>query len=130
MLQNGEKPIPGVWRNYFAYLYEGVNSSFSFDGTEVVLVDQNELWYLPKIIYYLLKLPDEHIELYMWWATLYAMIINTTSEMIEYISKQTAPFISNTITRSRCQRFFENQTCLTNKNVKRFQIVRMCGFGH
>lgn len=100
LLQNGEKPLP-IWINYFTFLYEGVNSTLIFDGTETVFIDRNELWYLPKIVYYLLKLPDEYLELYMWWVTLYAMMINTTTEMVEYIAKQTAPFTSNTEIRSR-----------------------------
>lgn len=99
-MENGEKPFP-VWQKYFSYLYEGIDGTSNMDGTSIVLVDQSELRYLPRIVYYLLKLPDEYLELYMWWVTLYAMIINTTSEMVEYISKQTAPFISDNPTRSR-----------------------------
>lgn len=100
MVENGEQPLP-VWNKYLSHLCQDLNTTFHLDGTDRVIIDQNELWYLPKIIYYLLKLPDEHLELYMWWAAIYAMIINTTSEMVEYISKQTTPFASGDVIRSR-----------------------------
>lgn len=119
LLKNEEKPLQ-IWIKYFNLLYDGVNKTIMFNGAEIVYVDRSELWYLPKIVYYLIKIPDEHLELYMWWVTLYAMIINTTTEMVEYITKQTAPFISNNIVRSR---YCCNVFIYTLVNFIQFQIA-------
>lgn len=36
-----------------------------------------------------------HIELYMWWSAVYAMVINTSSDLTSYILKQTAIFYAS-----------------------------------
>lgn len=48
-------------------------------------------------------MPDIYVELYMWWVTVYAMIINTTSDAVDYISRNLAYYgsgVSN-VARSR-----------------------------
>lgn len=101
LITHNEKPVP-VWNQYLSYLFEDVNISLALDGTDRLFIDVDELPYLPRIIYYLLKTPDAYLELYMWWLTIYAMIMNTTTEIAEYISKEAEPFASNgNVIRSR-----------------------------
>lgn len=87
LISKDEKTFP-MWNKYLTYLYDGINNSLNFDGSDTLMVDSDELTYLTHIVYLLLKTPDAYLELYMWWVTVYAMIINTSSDIVEYISKQ------------------------------------------
>lgn len=101
LIAHNEKPVL-VWNTYLSYLYKDINVSLALDGSDQLFIDVDELPYLPKIVYYLLKTPDAYLELYMWWLTIYAMIMNTTTEIAEYISKEAEPFASTgDIIRSR-----------------------------
>lgn len=101
LISQNEKPVL-VWNQYLTYLFEDINVTLLLDGTDELYIDIDELPYLPRIIYYLLKTPDAYLELYMWWLTIYAMIMNTTSEIGEYIAKEAEPFTSNgDVVRSR-----------------------------
>lgn len=84
------------------YLYDGINVSLNLDGSYILMADEDEVSYLSDIVYLLLQTPDAYLELYMWWVTVYAMIINTSSDIVDYISKQSESIHSySQVIRSR-----------------------------
>ncbi|CAH1963552.1 unnamed protein product [Acanthoscelides obtectus] len=75
------------WENYFQQLFAETN--VTIDPTKDRLyVTQTDVAYLKSVLKYTYDTPDSHLELYMWWTTVYAMIISTSSEVAEYINKQ------------------------------------------
>ncbi|XP_044254870.1 endothelin-converting enzyme homolog isoform X2 [Tribolium madens] len=101
LLNNVNKEYPQILEKYLDNLFTGTNVTIDFDK-DLLFVGQNDVDYLPKILSYVLSTSDIYLELYMWWVTVFAMIINTSSEIVEYIVKQTAPFYTGTaVLRSR-----------------------------
>ncbi|RZB39536.1 neprilysin-like, partial [Asbolus verrucosus] len=101
LINNLNKDYPEIWQKYISYLFDGVNVTINFDKDVFYLGDSDDS-YLPKIIGYVLTTSDIYLELYMWWVTVFAMIINTSSDVVEYILKQTAPFYTGSaVLRSR-----------------------------
>lgn len=101
LINNINKEYPQIWQKYLGYIFEGVNVNLDFDKDLFYLGDADSN-YLPKILSYVLTTSDIYLELYMWWVTVFAMIINTSSDVVEYILKQTAPFYTGTaVLRSR-----------------------------
>ncbi|KAJ3659201.1 hypothetical protein Zmor_010902 [Zophobas morio] len=98
---NTKKTYPQIWEKYITYLFEGVNVTIDFDKDLLYLAEMDED-YLPKVISYIMTTSDVYVELYMWWVTVFAMILNTSSDIAEYILKQTAPFyVGSNVLRSR-----------------------------
>ncbi|XP_015834804.2 neprilysin isoform X1 [Tribolium castaneum] len=96
-----KKDYPQILEKYLGFLFTGTNVTIDFDN-DFFLLSQNDVDYLPRILSYVLTSSDIYLELYMWWVTVFAMIINTSSEIVEYIVKQTAPFYTGTaVLRSR-----------------------------
>lgn len=63
------------------------NITISFKN-DLIYIRQIELDYLGDLLLYLNQLPHKVIELYMWWSVVDSMIINTTTDIILYISMQ------------------------------------------
>lgn len=71
-------------------MFDGIpNVTLSFKD-DLIYIRQFEMDYIGDLLVYLNQLPQKVIELYMWWSTVHAMIINTTTDIISYISMQYA----------------------------------------
>lgn len=98
---NGETPTL-LWRRYLTMLFEGIpNVTLDLDKKDYIYIPVEEMAYFPEIAFYLTKVPDLVLELYMWWVTVYAMILSTTSEMTEFIAKESVPFTQVSVYRTR-----------------------------
>lgn len=101
MKQNDLKPKE-VWITYLNMLFEGVeNVTLDLDGKDFLYYLPNELEYVTSIVVYLSEMPGVFVELYAWYQTVYSMIMSTTSEIVEYIYKESSPFKKNSVLRSR-----------------------------
>ncbi|KAF2901565.1 hypothetical protein ILUMI_04622 [Ignelater luminosus] len=101
LIHNGETPTL-IWRRYLTTLFDGIaNITLDLDNKDYIYIPVEELAYFPEIAFYLLKVPDLVLELYMWWVTVYAMILSTTSEMTEFIAKESVPFTQVSVYRTR-----------------------------
>ncbi|XP_018561401.1 endothelin-converting enzyme homolog [Anoplophora glabripennis] len=106
------KPNPDFWANYFKDLFAGTNVTIQPE-TDVLYTSELEIQYLLRIVKYVLATPEIYIELYMWWVTVYAMIINTTSDVVEYINKHLA-YYSNGVTNIARSRSLECALLVNN----------------
>lgn len=97
---NSKVEYPEIWEKYLTELFEDTNVTIDFDK-DILYLTENDENYLPKILTYVLTTSDIYLELYMWWVTVFAMIINTTSDVVDFITKQTAPFYGMNVLRSR-----------------------------
>lgn len=77
------------------------NVTLALNDTDMIYIRPFELNYLGEILLYLKKTPFAIIELYMWWVTVHAMIMNTTSDIIQFIYKQSTPFVSDPVYKPR-----------------------------
>uniref|UniRef100_A0AAR5PYJ0 Endothelin-converting enzyme 1 n=2 Tax=Dendroctonus ponderosae TaxID=77166 RepID=A0AAR5PYJ0_DENPD len=91
---NVRKPMPDFWINYISSLFETTNVTID-PHSDAFLITETELGYLWNVLDYVSSEPQMHIELYMWWSAVYAMIINTSSDLTSYIVKQTAIFYAS-----------------------------------
>lgn len=92
---------PEIWEKYLGYLFEDINVTINFDIEDLYIMDA-EADYLPKVVSYILTTSDIYLELYMWWITVYAMIVNTSLDVADDIFKLTASiYPENPIIRSR-----------------------------
>ncbi|XP_045479994.1 neprilysin-like isoform X2 [Harmonia axyridis] len=76
------------------------NVTIDFDQDPLYLVEE-EKWYLFHTMSYLLDTSDIYLELYLWWSVVFDMILNTTTDVIENISKETEILYSSSNTNSR-----------------------------
>lgn len=93
---------PDIWAAYFKDLFAGTNVTI-YPEIDLLYTTELEIQYLLRILRYVFGTPDIYIELYMWWVTVYAMIINTSSDVVDYITRNLAYYgsgVSN-IARSR-----------------------------
>ncbi|XP_074037562.1 endothelin-converting enzyme homolog isoform X2 [Leptinotarsa decemlineata] len=100
LLQN---PEPDVWLKYFNYLFKGTAVTIN-PKKDMLYVTAMDLQFLKRMLQYVQGTDDINLELYMWWATVYAMIINTSSDVVDYISTQLNYFSSGSssnVARSR-----------------------------
>ncbi|KAJ8915864.1 hypothetical protein NQ315_015475 [Exocentrus adspersus] len=82
-----EERESNFWMSYFENLFTGTNITIDPE-TDLLYTTQLDVQYLLRILKYILESSKIHVELYMWWTIVYAMIINTSSDMVEYINKQ------------------------------------------
>lgn len=79
-----------VWKVYLDKMFKDIpNVTLDYEG-DFLYAYGREIDYLNDLISLLYKTPDVYLELYTWWIAVQAMILNTTPEMSEYISKVTA----------------------------------------
>lgn len=101
LIDNNESPIK-IWKDYVNLMFDKVpNVTLNLDKDDFILITTSDVFYLGQLLQYLKYTPDVLIELYMWWVTVQAMIINTTSDISEYIYKQAAPFNTDVVIKSR-----------------------------
>lgn len=62
--------------------------SFSDPDEDLLYVTDLDLLYLKKFLQMIETIPAINVELYMWWTTVYAMIINTSTDVVDYVIKQ------------------------------------------
>ncbi|CAG9762242.1 unnamed protein product [Ceutorhynchus assimilis] len=92
---NVDFPLPNFWLNYISSIFANTNVTINAD-TDLFLITDTELEYLWNVLEYVSSQPPAHIELYMWWAAVYAMIINTSSDVTDYVITQTNLYYSST----------------------------------
>ncbi|XP_072385785.1 endothelin-converting enzyme 1 isoform X1 [Diabrotica undecimpunctata] len=80
------KPQKSFLLPYFKYLFNGTNVTVTLNDS--LYVTELDKVFLKTIMNYLADLSDIKIELYMWWMAAYAMIINTSEDISQYITKQ------------------------------------------
>ncbi|CAH1159649.1 unnamed protein product [Phaedon cochleariae] len=95
-------PQPNLWNDYLSNLFDGTNITINPEK-DLLYVTDMDLLYLNKIMKFVSDSPGINLELYMWWATVYAMIINTSSDVVEYISKQMSVFSSGSSSVARAR---------------------------
>ncbi|XP_060530222.1 endothelin-converting enzyme homolog [Cylas formicarius] len=78
---------PMFWVTYVDAIFENTNVTIEPD-VDLLYVTETELTYLYKILEYVTSLPEKHLEIYLWWSTVYAMVINTSADVVDYITKQ------------------------------------------
>lgn len=90
LISNGEESY-NIWQDYVTMMFDGIpNVNLSLKDDDLIYIRQFELDYLGEILLFMKRTPFKIIELYMWWSTVHAMIINTTTDIIEFIYKQYA----------------------------------------
>ncbi|KAF5294546.1 hypothetical protein FQR65_LT10738 [Abscondita terminalis] len=90
------------WRSYLLKLFEGVpNVTLDLDNSDYIYVAIDEMSYIPEFTAYISSIPDEFIELYMWWTTVYTMALSTTMEMTDLIDRESEALSTTSIYRSR-----------------------------
>lgn len=95
-------PQPDLWLKYFKYLFAGTNVTID-PSTDLLYVTDVDLEYISRIVPYVFNTPGIHVELYLWWSSVYAMIINTSTSIVSYIRKNLEIFGTNPsyVARSR-----------------------------
>ncbi|KAG5890093.1 hypothetical protein JTB14_003656 [Gonioctena quinquepunctata] len=106
-------PEPDIWLKYFNFLFSGTNVTMD-PKKDLLYVTEMDLRFLKRMLKYVRATPDINLELYMWWATVYAMIINTSSDVMEYIGKQLSSFGRGTISNVARSRSLECALLVNN----------------
>lgn len=109
-LQHNNQAPTFQWKYYLTLLFDGIpNVTLDLENADLLYIPEEELPYLPELALYLANIPDLALELYMWWITVYTMILSTTSELTNLLAEETSAFTSiNTVYRSR---YLKNQVC-------------------
>lgn len=92
-------PRKEIWAPFLKSMFNGTNITLDLDK-DLIYVDPLHVKYLFMITGFVSAIPDVFIELWVWWMTVNAIIINTTKEIREFYHKQTAPF-KNLVLRTR-----------------------------
>lgn len=124
MLKSLSFPETDIWKPYLKHVFQGVNVTLDLDKKDLVYVDPEHLQYLLMIAGFLTGIPDVLIEVWVWWMTVNALIINTTSEVKEYFDKLAAPF-QNMILRSRYLFDVLCQYMICNKSFPMFYLGQL-----
>lgn len=104
LISNNQKPYK-IWRKFVQMMFDKIpNVTLALDKEEI-LMRTFDLNYLGEILNYLKKTEFVLIELLMWWTTVHAMIINTTSDIVDFIYKQYTPFNSDPVFKPRYGNF-------------------------
>lgn len=82
---------PDFYLTYINHVFNGTNVTIDPDTDYIYFYDPEEQ-YMPIMLAYILQLSDVQRELYLWWTTVYAMIMNTSTDIAEYIAIEVAPF--------------------------------------
>lgn len=87
-------PKKKIWEPFLIKLFNGTNVTLSLKDKDLIYVDPLHVKYLFMITGFVSAIPDVFIELWVWWMTVNALIINTTKEIREFYDKQSEPFKS------------------------------------
>lgn len=93
--KNVKTKLPDFWMNYVSYIFKDTNITINATS-DCLFITDTEIAYLWHVLQYVSSQPAVDIELYLWWSTIYAMIINTSSEITEYIEHQAASYRGST----------------------------------
>lgn len=98
--KNSNTPTREIWKTYITRMFVGIpNVTLDLDNKDHVYSTEEDMEYLHKIAFILSKTPDVIVELYTWWIAVQSMIINTTTDMFQYISRETASTKSYSVAR-------------------------------
>lgn len=95
--------MPDFLKKYIEEIFVDIaNVTIDFEQDPLYLIEE-EKEYIFHAMTYLLDTSDIYLELYLWWTVVFDMILNTTTEVIEYISKEAEALYSASerISRSR-----------------------------
>uniref|UniRef100_A0A1A9ZPZ1 Peptidase M13 N-terminal domain-containing protein n=1 Tax=Glossina pallidipes TaxID=7398 RepID=A0A1A9ZPZ1_GLOPL len=79
-----------IWRNYLQWMISDNNiDKFNVSHLQII-TSQADIQYLQTMIEYIVSIPTEHLEFYIWLSAVEELILHTTSEMrllhAEYLS--------------------------------------------
>uniref|UniRef100_A0A1A9VZB7 Peptidase M13 N-terminal domain-containing protein n=1 Tax=Glossina brevipalpis TaxID=37001 RepID=A0A1A9VZB7_9MUSC len=80
-----------IWHNYLQWMMINDNNINRFNVSQLqIITSQADIEYLQTIVEYLVSIPIEHLEFYIWLSAVEELILHTTSEMrllhAEYLS--------------------------------------------
>ncbi|KAK9728009.1 Peptidase family M13 [Popillia japonica] len=102
LMKENDLKAKEIWKTYFNMLFQDIeNVTLDLDGKDLIHYLPDDLDYINNIVVYLAKRRSIYLELYAWYHTVYSMIISTTTEITEYIYKESAPFRKYSTLRSR-----------------------------
>lgn len=95
-------PQPDLWVKYFQYLFIGTNVTVDPEK-DLLFVSTADIEFLEKMLAYIVDSPPLDIELYMWWQTVYAMVMSTSTTVADFIDRKLDLFgnTANNVARSR-----------------------------
>lgn len=74
------KTLP-IWHEYLSILFENVTEPPIDYGTHLVLTSKADVYYLEQLMSYVLELPENELELYVWWTIVEEMVLHTTTDI-------------------------------------------------
>ncbi|KAL3265444.1 hypothetical protein HHI36_009647 [Cryptolaemus montrouzieri] len=100
-MENTNKKMPDFLQKYIGRIFENIENVTIDFNEDIMYIQDGEKPYIFHIMSFLLDTSDIYIELYMWWSTVLSMIINTTTDVVEYITKETEVLYVSSHTNSR-----------------------------
>lgn len=73
------KTIP-IWNQYLSTVFKDIEPSIDI-FKHLILTSQADMYYLQRIIQYIIDTPKVEIELYVWWTIVEEMVLHTTSDI-------------------------------------------------
>lgn len=73
-------PIP-VWGKYLIKLFENITDTPIDPSKNEILTSKQDVYYLLNLITYISTLPEQELELYIWWTIVEEMLLHTTSDI-------------------------------------------------
>lgn len=87
------KTIP-IWHDYLTILFSNTNNDTIDLENEVILSSKADMTYVESVVEYLIDLPLDELEVYIWWTITEEMILHTTSD-IRKLQNEYAKKIAN-----------------------------------
>ncbi|KAF7275221.1 hypothetical protein GWI33_012070, partial [Rhynchophorus ferrugineus] len=81
---NVKSPMPKFWINYVESIFENTNVTLD-PAVDFLYTTETEMGYMWSVLEYISEQSSVDLELYLWWASVYSMIINTSSDIAEYM---------------------------------------------
>ncbi|XP_066145515.1 endothelin-converting enzyme homolog [Euwallacea fornicatus] len=91
---NVENPVKDFWIDYISLIFQDTNVTIDSQN-DSLFISETELPYLFTVLDYVSSQPLEHLELYMWWSAVYAMIMSTSSDITSYIEYQISEYYAS-----------------------------------
>ncbi|XP_066245414.1 neprilysin isoform X2 [Euwallacea similis] len=91
---NVENPVKNFWIDYISLIFQDTNVTID-PHNDSLFITEKELPYLFDVLNYVSSQPSEHVELFMWWSAVYAMIMSTSSDITSYIERQTSMYYAS-----------------------------------
>ncbi|XP_022902040.2 neprilysin [Onthophagus taurus] len=98
-----------IWENYIKLLYKDLPEiKLDLNGNDLIHFLPSELDYLINVVLFLTESPGVAIELYAWYQAVYSMIINTTTEIVNFIYNQVYEGKTTSVLRTRSMSCADN----------------------